>query len=834
MSEFNENPHDIPSKPSLKPALNTAYSVNSKRSDLEIYPESCLWEREIGYESVPDWDEVQSNLNVNNSDDVKKSILYKYDSPGRNLLHWALFHEAKADLIKQLINIGGEEAVQATSSSGWTPFHVACEHNASLPIMQHLFDTGGDRILTKFTKVRGSREKTTPFHLACHHASIDVVRLFIERGNKKGDTLFDVYDDRFGTPLHAICRRENPSPDFFQLFFKEKGIVEALTDDLLKEDLDEQIPLEYLYRNLTSVKSILLIHEKYYEFFKTQPEKKMHDIKNTRDIIKVMLRKDAWTQSLNESDQKEYFSSRFLHMILNQIIIRPTYLTLIMADIYMQIIIVVITSSGPSLCKLDEMPCEGGIYRILLIIALGYSVLRALVEQMTTTCNTWVTTPKNWLDLFQIIMLIWTISFVFPLKEDYSSGEMKVMTITSGVVWLSLIYTGAYFVRSVGIFMTALRQITLKLIPFIVTAGIIVLGFSHMFYIIAKYGTHCDSCIPCPNNMDDCNCSESQNVWPCLSNLPDFYAATFRMILKNNVELDIFADWKDEDAIFVKWVSYAYAFLVSILLLTVLIAVVQGVFEEVNDNGKAEFWNNRYDYIVTKQAIVNRLIPNASLEYLSVQHLTKRQDLGSPLTNRFNFLQFNQEIFSKRRNELSLDELQFFKWWFNADHVHIEEHIPSETRIQLHLRRIIFFLQRSAYMDIIFPGIAFERVFLVASRDGEFKSMIRGVFRLFSIFVYLPFMLVVITGSFLLGLVTFGHLWPQGMKKKLLWGRDENDGRRSEKVFKPQLNKLTVEVDNNVAKDEGVEKIADEVERRCAKILKDILEEHIRLTKNIT
>lgn len=394
------------------------------------------------------------------------------------------------------------------------------------------------------------------------------------------------------------------------------------------------------------------------------------------------------------------------------------------------------------------------------------------------------------------------------------------MTITTGTVWLSLINISAYFVRSIGVFMTALRQILLRLSPFIVTAVIVGLGFSHMYYITSKYGSHCDSFVTCQDNMDEHSCS-----WPCVSNLDDSYAAAFQMFLQNKVELGIFADWRDSDAIFVKWMSYTYAFLVSILLLTVLIAVVSGVFQEVNDNGETEFWNNRYDYIVTKQAILDRYTPNA----IALDHLDQLVEPNdkSILVDRFDFLQFYQETFSKRRSDLSDKEYQFFSWWFKY-------HTAEEGKMP-YLERVYFFLERSTYLDIIFPGIAFERVFLGASRDEDNKIIVCGVFRLIVIFVYLPAMIAIVAGSFVLGLVTFGHLWTPGMKELLLCGRTEDNMRGVDKVFRPQLNELAADVDNGAL--EGVSsieitKIIGEVERSCANMIKYVLEDHIRVSKD--
>ena len=134
------------------------------------------------------------------------------------------------------------------------------------------------------------------------YASIDTAQLFVTEGNEISVYIFYVVSERFGMPLHAIHRRGNPSADFIQLIFKEREIVEALTKDLLAKDLDKHIPLEYLYRNPTSVTSALLIHDKYYEYFKTRSEKYMVDTVKALSIVKVVIRKYAWSQSINKSD----------------------------------------------------------------------------------------------------------------------------------------------------------------------------------------------------------------------------------------------------------------------------------------------------------------------------------------------------------------------------------------------------------------------------------------------------------------------------------------------------------------------------------------------------
>lgn len=764
----------------------TGINANEQEDCLTSSP---LWGGNIDYNHEPDWEELESNFKKLSREEQKTSICYKWSS-GRSILHWALYYKANDELIELLVAIGGKDAVLAESNSGWTPFHVACEQNASPQIMELLFDNGAKENLTLLSNNTGDRERTTPFHLACNHASIDIVQLFIKAGKSTKVPILDACDDRFNTPLHAICRRNNPSPDFIQLIFDERGLDKALTKDFLVRDYDcpspvdgcildnppqigGDIPLEYLYRNLASVETILLIHEKYYNYFRNNP-----DIPIPCDIEDVMLRNDSWIYSIDKFEEIKYFSSRFLHMVLNRKFMSPVYLIVLLTDVYMQMLIVALISFVP-MCN-DESVCNRTIFKIFLGVALSYVSVRVLLELTTTTCNVSVLKLKNWSDLFQIAMLGWTISFLFTEQDHYTPQGMKVIAITSGTVWFTLIQMCAYFASSITIFMVTLRQIILKLVPFLITAGTIGLAFAHMFFITSKYGAHCDSCVasnpmtlPCSDNVNECGCSETPSVWPCPRNLPDTYSAVFRMFLKNDVELDVFADWKHHDAIFVKWISYAYAFMVSILLLTVLIAVVTGVFDEVTEMGAKEFWYNRYGYIVTKKAILKHLqlleIPrddHIKNQGTSISHLSDSRKHFFP--RRLKFSSFNVESFNKYQSDLSGEEFCFFQWWFKNDAIDYKS-------------RIEFFWYRSEVQDIIFPGLVFEKVVCNFSLDGE-DTIIRGLLRMFLFFVYTPCVLIMFAGLFVIGLVTFGLLWPQWMKERLIYGPVLSDSDISNKT----------------------------------------------------
>merc|ERR1712038_1092361 len=136
----------------------------------------------------------------------------------------------------------------------------------------------------------------------------------------------------------------------------------------------------------------------------------------------------------------------------------------------------------------------------------------------------------------------------------------------------------------IAVFIIASIRIFWILIPFLVSTFVIVLSFAHMFYMWSI--SSLDTCLVQNNN-------ETQDMasvdWTC--NLSSSYAQTFSILITSNWS---FLD--DEAEGFQTTISYAFAFIVGILLLNILIAIISDSFSEIERVGEVEYWKYRLNF----------------------------------------------------------------------------------------------------------------------------------------------------------------------------------------------------------------------------------------------
>ena len=316
----------------------------------------------------------------------------------------------------------------------------------------------------------------------------------------------------------------------------------------------------------------------------------------------------------------------------------------------------------------------------------------------------------------------------------------------------------------------------------------------------------------CADNGDS-NPNQELN-WTC--NLSSSYAQTFSILITSNWS---FLDEEAEG--FQTSISYAFAFIVGILLLNVLIAVINNAFSTIERSGDLEYWRYRlsfenetqflYSIGVTFVRPLKRVIRNGFsllFKHRSVtitDHDTKKnkekkqshrpkfgvenrvnsmrdyfftessfKDPTHQTVTRIRFDAFSRDQFNKL---LEGDQKQFFKWWYNCNGY--SEMPPFNCRLW-------YYFTRASWDEIIFPGQSFENI-VMGINFREDGSGMRFIFaRMFSYVIFILNIILLIV-LFIMGMLTFGICWPMKMKERLFFGPLAPNQKNETTRFKTEM-----------------------------------------------
>lgn len=291
--------------------------------------------------------------------------------------------------------------------------------------------------------------------------------------------------------------------------------------------------------------------------------------------------------------------------------------------------------------------------------------------------------------------------------------------------------------------------------PFLFTALLIVIMFAHMFRAIER-------------EIQDCG---GDYTWVCNSgwneSLQLSYFKTLTMFLTDG-------GWDFSDGSeLTSLLMILFAFITGILLLNVLIAVISNVFTEVFDNAEKAFWQNRLALSEFSRFYVN--IYNLPCCEEPPTKVSKKK-VTHPV--RISFEKYPGWV----KGHAILGE-SFFLYWFLY---RLDKRPPL-------LDRLIIFYKHASWEEILFPSKTFERLLYGTHYDTEYLSMIEMwkkqvdwyghthsqkdevltpwvkivlytlIVRIAIFLAFFIHMLCVGT-VFLVGLVSFGLVWPESMK----------------------------------------------------------------------
>jgi len=334
-------------------------------------------------------------------------------------------------------------------------------------------------------------------------------------------------------------------------------------------------------------------------------------------------------------------------------------------------------------------------------------------------------------------LILDTLGKINSGDEDYkySRGGLILALFVS---WTELLLVIGQLNYSVSVFTYAFVQIILELAPFALTSSLVVLAFSQVYFIAGS-------------DLDICKTDES-STWQCSETSSLFQS--FSMLLTTDYQ---FMQWEDpKDQTLLSIISFAFAIVVGILLLNILIAIVNNQFTRVSEESENAFWTTRLDFMNEINAIYTsmiRLVCSGKSD-----DKTTGGDTYDLYRFRFDFIQYDDD-WVKLVDENDLHINNFFKWWYYAWK---KECPPLSTRL-------MYFYTHASMSEILFPGKVFHNVLFGLKYNEEIKGLRLSVALFLSLF-HMIIGLITMIVIFVLGLFTWGILWPKEINKVLFFG----------------------------------------------------------------
>jgi hypothetical protein len=644
----------------------------------------------------------------NNHSRLQASVSYKNDD-GETSLHIACRKRAPMDIVRSIINIGGNKSVMEVDTYGGSlPLHHACHFNAGIDLIKFLVYVGGTESVNKKDSIGN-----LPLHWALSkNASYEIIKLLIDMGGQ--ETVTAVNKIGWNT-LHAAT--------FFSSKFKVVKLLVDTGGPSIAKHLNRKgdTSLDILYeRNPFDTRSIMLVQDQ------LGTDKELMTWLSQETVDRTM----HWIRRQPVSAQESGFSSPFIQMILNESFVNFRFLCVILLDLVAQIVLVRTLSFGVHVENWFGYKDIAVSSITLLICSISWLGFRCVVEMFTTPIRSWVVELSNWFNVSQTIFVIWSILILGRdgITNDYEAG---ISVATLGLAWFRSVFVLGDLFYEIAVFARALQRVAMKLIAFSITSVLVVMGFAHMFYTATKW--------------EERFCLDSQTEDCLVPSLNDSYYAAFTEFLN--------ADSLFRDESYLRDKSYrmilifVFAVLVQLLLLNVLIAEIINSFYESKSAGKKAFWQRRYHYVTEFSNIYRALgySKGAKTGNLTVKDDDDEKKIPS---NRFAFSTAHHDVFPG-------DFYHFRKWWMKGAQA------PDV------LTRLRYFMKWSSFDEIFFPGPSFERVISGSKKDASNYS---ARILLYAIF---PIMVVVNVVCFALGLITFGLLWPKWMRTMLFSGKVE-------------------------------------------------------------
>ncbi len=295
--------------------------------------------------------------------------------------------------------------------------------------------------------------------------------------------------------------------------------------------------------------------------------------------------------------------------------------------------------------------------------------------------------------------------------------------------------------------------------------------FAHMFRVLYFGET-------CPVIEND------QNTWNCGS-VGESYLESFSMFLTDGGWGFDGNRFRTHDKEY--YLTFAFAFIVGVLLLNIVIAEVSNRFTDVQNDAEKAFWLHRLSLVQEIESLCFQMkrcasCPFFSISYCANRHIDdpnphERTALQSQLSEpkQINYKIEGMERFSflvppsyreQERFQSNAELRCFTDWWFSTN---------SDAEKPTFIDRIYAFYWYSYMDEVIFPGKVFERIFLGFRYNKDISTEFPR-YTLHVLFAKIVAWIVFVMHIFVavimlpLGGIFFGLLWPEAVKKWLFHG----------------------------------------------------------------
>jgi hypothetical protein len=337
-----------------------------------------------------------------------------------NCLIWAVTNRVSLAVVQQIVSLN-ENLIADTNIFGNNAVHMACRFNCDFEVIKLLHEKGGQE-----TANSKNNFGEIPFHHACrYHYNLKVVKYMVSRRR------------------NILKKRDNKGKTCLAHAFKGDG----------SRDL-----INFLFDEFGEHDGAALLHT------------------NTGAML-------SWTNAQPNDVKTEFLSKPFLRRVLNSYFIHPLYLGILMCDFYTQLILVWIYSFGIGASIIQGDEALDRVRYVLLVACFLWRTCRELLKILSTPLNLYVTEPRFLLDV-TLLALVLRSTISLTQTSELTNSEGVWICITTGFVWIHLILVLARLRYAVAIFVRAVKEIVVKLVPFYLTTMLVVFSFGNMFYPI--------------------------------------------------------------------------------------------------------------------------------------------------------------------------------------------------------------------------------------------------------------------------------------------------------------------------------------------------------------
>ena len=452
-----------------------------------------------------EWDKVRQFLTSSDEEDgtnlslelIQRAVMAK-DQFNQTALHYVCVYGASVDVIKMLVDIGGEELVMAKDKDNWTAMHYACRYGASVDIIKMLVDIGGEDLVTAknvnnnnntalhyacdkgasvdvikmLVDIGGeellmakNKDNYTALHLAClNGASVDVIKMLVDIGGKE---LVMAKCNGNRTALHDLCEY-GASVDAHIIevvdVFVNSGVspLVLFTAEAIRGD-ELYSPIHFLMENKLENKNVANIHF----LMKRKMEKKdVIPIKAILHLQSLWYEKDPLASNIpdsfsktlqkiqnlsNDDDRDKILEGSFIRAVLNQKVVKVASLFVLFTDLFMQVALMVAFSV---LVKSDQKISESVV--AILVPSFVWFGCRELTQLLSSnsTLLTYSSDPSNYMDLLQIGLVL------HALISFSNNVDPMMLIVCIGVSWLRLVFISANLIYNVSVFVSALVAVS--------------------------------------------------------------------------------------------------------------------------------------------------------------------------------------------------------------------------------------------------------------------------------------------------------------------------------------------------------------------------------------